>query len=428
MLTTRLAKWSISAQMLFALLAAFGTYFCMYAFRKPFTVGQYQEAAAIWGGVDFKIAIVIAQVLGYATSKFIGIKVISELHPANRYRLLLLLIGAAALALFGFALAKDSPWSLLFLFLNGLPLGMIWGIVFSYLEGRQQTEFLGAGLCASFILSSGAVKSVGAWMMQDYGVAVYWMPLYTALLFFPLLALFGWLLTRVPPPTTEDQRLRTPRQPMSRQQRWAFFQSLAPGLIALMSCYVAITAYRDFRDNFAAELWEALGYGDVPVVFTLAELPTAILVLIMLALTVFIRNNARALILYHWIILSGCVLIGGTTFAYATGWLAGDWWMVLVGAGLYVVYVPFNAILFDRLIATFRQVATAGFLIYVADAWGYVGSVTTLLYKNFGTADLSWLAFFKTLSYGVSILAGITTLIALLYFRARLRTPQLNSV
>ena len=67
--------------------------------------------------------------------------------------------------------------------LNGLPLGMIWGLVFSYLEGRRQTELLGAGLSVSFIFSSGVVKSVGKVLMQDFGVTQMWMPFLTGLIF-----------------------------------------------------------------------------------------------------------------------------------------------------------------------------------------------------------------------------------------------------
>ena len=76
--------------------------------------------------------------------------------------------------------------------------------------------------------------------------------------------------------------------------------------------------------------------------------------------------------------------------------------MILVGTGLYLAYVPYGCVLFDRLIAAVGAVGTAGFLIYVTDAFGYLGSVTLLLYKNFGHADLSWLDFFIAFSYVTS--------------------------
>lgn len=52
--------------------AAFSTYLCTYAFRKPFTAATYDDLAL--GGVDYKTLLVIAQVAGYALSKFVGIR------------------------------------------------------------------------------------------------------------------------------------------------------------------------------------------------------------------------------------------------------------------------------------------------------------------------------------------------------------------
>lgn len=386
-------------------LAAFGAYFCMYAFRKPFTVATYADATAL-AGLDFKVAIVIAQVCGYALSKFIGIRVISGLQAARRTGLFIGLMVIAELALIGFGLVGNHWLALVMLFCNGLPLGMIWGIVFSYLEGRRTTELLAAMLCVSFIVSSGAVKSVGAWVMQDVLAqtqvqGMYWMPALTGALFFlPLLGFIFWL-QRLPPPTAADADARTRREPMSAQDRRQFLRRVGPGLVGIVLYYVLITAFRDVRDNFAAEIWAALGYADAPAVFTLAELPIAFVTLGTLVLGYFVKDNLRALRYYYALIVGSTVLIIGATLAFSAGWLGGAYWMVLMGLGLYLGYVPLNAIYFDRLIAAFRQVATAGFLIYVADASGYAGSVGVLLLKNLGGVGTSWLTFFTTLAYVV---------------------------
>src|SRR5262249_7513720 len=81
--------------------AAFGTYFCMYAFRKPFTAASYPDVI-VWG-MGYKTVLITAQVLGYTLSKFLGIKVVAEVQPHRRVALLLGLIAAAeaALLLFG---------------------------------------------------------------------------------------------------------------------------------------------------------------------------------------------------------------------------------------------------------------------------------------------------------------------------------------
>ena len=62
---------------LWASTAAFISYFCMYMYRKPFTAATYDDWT-LWD-MDYKILLVIAQVIGYAISKFIGIRFISGL-------------------------------------------------------------------------------------------------------------------------------------------------------------------------------------------------------------------------------------------------------------------------------------------------------------------------------------------------------------
>jgi hypothetical protein len=93
--------------------------------------------------------------------------------------------------------------------------------------------------------------------------------------------------------------------------------------------------------------------------------------------------------------------------------------MILAGAGLYMAYTPFNAMLFDRLIAFSGRIATAGFLIYLADASGYVGSVALLLVRNFGGFKLDWLQFFTASAYVTSVVGAVLTAVAALYFRGR---------
>ncbi|NJL12851.1 MAG: hypothetical protein HC913_07540 [Microscillaceae bacterium] len=109
---------------LFAIFASFGAYFCMYAFRKPFSVAAF--AGQSWAGVDYKIWLIVFQVLGYTSSKFLGIKYIAELHRHWRPYLLAALILFAELALLLFAFVPP-PYNIVLLFLNGLPLGMVWG-------------------------------------------------------------------------------------------------------------------------------------------------------------------------------------------------------------------------------------------------------------------------------------------------------------
>jgi hypothetical protein len=421
----RVRRWLAGASPVvfsaWAIVAAFSTYFSMYAYRKPFAVGTFEGSVAVPFGlpeVDYKIALVIAQVLGYCLSKFVGIKVISELTPERRAVGLLGAIGASWAALVLFAVLP-APWAMIGLFLNGIPLGFVWGLTFGFLEGRRTSEALGAGLSASYILASGAVKSVGRWLL-DAGVPEPWMPAAVGLLFAPGMLVFVWMLTVMPPPSAEDEASRTKRAPMDAAARRAFFMQYAPGLVPLIALYVLLTAYRDFRDNFAREIWDALGYSGSPEVFALSEVPVAIAVLAVLAALMAIRDNRTALLAVHGVMLSGVLLVGGATALSTMGVLDPAWSMVLVGMGLYMAYVPYGCVLFDRLIAAVGVTANAGFLIYFADAFGYLGSVLLLLYRNFGQANLSWLEFFHGASYATAIICAACFVFSAAWFSRRL--------
>jgi len=415
--------WMFAA---WAIAAAFSTYFCMYAFRKPFAVATWSGTMdlPLVGMVDQKIIFITSQVIGYCTSKFWGIKLISEMGAQHRGKALVLSISMAWLALVLFALVPPALQPVC-LFFNGLPLGVIWGLVFGYLEGRRLSEVLGAGLSASYIVASGTVKTIGRWLLQA-GVSEVWMPALVGAMFYLPMLFFIWMLSRLPPPTAEDIALRTERKPMDAQTRRRFVVTYLPGVASLTTLYVFLTAYRDFRDNFAREIWDAIGFADQASIMTTAELPIAVAVLLVLAGLARIRDNRKALLMVHAIMIVGSALIGLSTLAWQAGWISPAVWMISVGLGLYIGYVPFGCVLFDRLIAAVGFVGTAGFLIYVTDAFGYLGSVVLLLFKNFGKPDLSWLDFFVGFSYVTAVLTGALFAASMIYF-ARQSKAEVSS-
>ena len=330
------------------------------------------------------------------------------------------MVGVAGISwlFFGFV---PQPYNLVFLFTNGLSLGLVWGMVFGFLEGRRFTEVLGAGLSVSFIFSAGFAKSVGGFIMRDWGVSETWMPFVTSCMFTLPLLIFLWLLDKLPPPSPLDEELRTRRQPMDTAERKHFVRSFWPGIVLFVLAYVLLTTFREFRDNFAAEVWKTLGYGNSPEIFTTTEIPVSIIVLIVMGSLMLIKNNKLALMINHLIIFLGMVLIGASTFLFEKELISPPVWMILIGLGLYLGYVPFNSIFFDRLLAAFKHVGTVGFIMYVADSFGYLGSVGVLFFKEFGYAEVSWLDFFISSGYYISVAGSILIAGSMLYFHIRHR-------
>ena len=281
---------------IYASLAAFCLYTCVYAFRKTFTAATFDGLA--FAGISYKVWLVTFQVVGYGLSKFIGIKIISELKAHSRAFGILLMVSVAGISWLFFA-SVPAPYNIIFLFFNGLPLGMVWGMVFGYLEGRRMTEVLGASLSVSFIFSAGLCRSVGAYLMRDWGTSEYWMPFVASCIFiFPLLV-FLYLLNQLPPPSAVDEALRTKRLPMNSEERKKFTITFLPGIIFFVLAYVLLTSFRDFRDNFSAEIWKSLNMGNDPSIYTRTEVPISIAVLVCMASLMIIKNNKLALMIIH---------------------------------------------------------------------------------------------------------------------------------
>ena len=259
--------------------SAFGTYACMYGFRKPFTAGVYVSDPFSPG---FKALLVSAQVLGYTASKAMGIRVIAEMAPRRRIATLfgLIAVAEAAWILLGLLPPSFGP---ICLFLNGLPLGMVFGLVLGFLEGRRLSEAFITGLCCSFILADGLAKTVGLRLLEA-GVPERWMPAAAGAVFALPLWGFASMLGQIPAPTDSDVVARTERQPLNRSERWAFLKRHGLAVLLIITAYTLVTLLRSVRADFSRELWQALGSPGAAMVFTRSEMWVTLAVLIPMGL------------------------------------------------------------------------------------------------------------------------------------------------
>ncbi len=383
----------------FASVTAFFTYMCFYPFRRAYTAATYEEL--VFWGVNFKILIITAQVLGFAASKGLGIKYVSEMLPQNRSRNLLIMISLSWICYLFFALTP-APYNLFFIFLASLPLGMVYGTILGFLEGRKTTDLLVAVLTASFIMGSGFAKSIGKWVMTSLEVSQFWMPFVAGAIMIIPFGICVWLMGQIPPPTDEDRENRTERKPMQRADRQVFIKEFTLSMTIFVVSYVLLTTFREFRDNFTPEIWKLLGYGNNSAIFTQTETPIAITVLLMMAAMRWVQNNYKAFMIIQLLMLAGGVLIGVSTLLFQQKILSPVTWLTTLGLGVYMAYSMCNSLYFERMIAAFKKSGTVGFLITFADYYAYMGSILVLFYKNFFQKSINYLDFFIILSYCIS--------------------------
>lgn len=397
--------------------AAFGTYACMYGFRKPFTAGAYLDAET---GLTMKAWLVTAQIIGYALSKFIGIKVIAEMPRTRRAVVLLGLIGAAELALLLFALTP-SPYNTVWLFCNGLSLGLVFGLVLGFVEGRRMTELFVAGLCASFILADGFTKSVGASLLAT-GITEKWMPVTAGLVFLGPLVIFVWMLRQIPPPSDSDVAARSARAPMTGAERLAMVRRHGVRLFGIIFAYLLITVLRSVRADFAPEIWSGLGLGKQPAIFTQSELWVTLGVVLANGAVVLIRDNRRAFFTSLGLAASGLALALLALVGIRTGAVSPFTFMVLLGVGMYVPYVAVHTTVFERLIALTRERGNIGFLMYIADSVGYIGYAVVMVSRSAFPSKENFLGFFLNLS--TVLVLGAFVAVALSWALYARRAPQ----
>ena len=227
--------------------AALLSYSLVYALRKPFTAATFDGMELF--GMDYKVATSIIQIFGYMVSKFIGIKLISELKREGRLKFILVSIGVAELSLVLFG-CLPRPFNVLALFFNGLSLGCMWGVIFSFLEGRRVTDLLASLFGLSIAVSSGTAKSIGLFVVDILNVSEFWMPALIGAVALPLLAGLGYILDHLPKPTAEDKALRVERVTLDRQQRWELFRNFAPVLTLLFFANLFLTVLQMSRKTF----------------------------------------------------------------------------------------------------------------------------------------------------------------------------------
>lgn len=396
--------------------AALLSYSLVYALRKPFTAASFENAEFF--DMDYKVVVTISQILGYVISKFIGIKLISELKPEERFKFILtsVLLAEASLILFGLL---STPFNVAAMFLNGLSLGCMWGVIFSFIEGRRVTDILASLLGVSMVISSGTAKSVGLYVMNHFQVSEFWMPALIGTVALPLLLLLGWALNKLPEPNKEDIAMKSERETLNGKQRWELFKSFMPFLSMLFVANIAIVVLRDIKEDFLVNIIDVTDYS--PWLFAQIDGVVTLIILGIFGLMVLVKDNLKALSVLFGLIITGMIVMTVVSFGQQQFQLSPVVWLFIQSLCLYIAYLTFQTIFFDRFIACFRIRGNVGFFIVTTDFLGYTGTVLVLVLKEFCNPDIDWAVFYNRLAGYVGIFCCVTFVCSFVYLHQRFR-------
>ena len=331
------------------------SYSLVYALRKPFTAAEF-EGLQVYG-MDYKIAVSIIQLLGYVSAKLLGIKYISELRPEGRLKFI---IGSAALSeisLIAFGVLP-IPYNIVALYFNGLSLGCMWGVIFSFLEGRRTTDILASIMGVSMALSSGVAKSLGLYALNQLHVSEFWMP-------------------------------------------------------ALIGANLLLTVQRDIKEDFIVCIIDVQTISS----WAFAQIDS-IATFVLLAVFALLATTYNHLKVLCMLLILSTFGMGTLAFLGATEGnehIPTTIWLFLQSLCLDIAYLSFQTIFFERFIACFKIKGNVGFFIITIDFVGYLGTLGLLLFKEFCASHIDWTSFYNHMSLYIGVACCIAFILSLVY-------------
>jgi hypothetical protein len=139
-----------------------------------------------------------------------------------------------------------------------------------------------------------------------------------------------------------------------------------------------------------------------------------------------IADNRRAFFTSLGLSGAGVVLMVIALLGLARSWVGGYAFMVLMGLGLYLPYVAIHTTVFERLIAMTRERGNLGFLMYLADAAGYLGYAAVMVGGSFLPQQGDFLRFYTVVSWLIAALALAGLALGWVYFTGR-RSSEVSS-
>ena len=148
------------------------------------------------------------------------------------------------------------------------------------------------------------------------------------------------------------------------------------------------------------------------------------LILDIFAMMSLINSNYRVLQVLLAMVIGGAGTISYLAFNYDALQLPTLYWLFLQSLSLYIVYLSFQTLFFERFIACFKIKGNVGFFIATIDFIGYTGTVCVLLFKEFCSPDINWMEFYNQFSGWVGIVCSIAFIGSVIYLMQRYKLER----
>ena len=136
---------------------------------------------------------------------------------------------------------------------------------------------------------------------------------------------------------------------------------------------------------------------------------------------VFVKDNLKALSILFGLIIMGMIVMSVVSFGQERFQLPPVVWLFVQSLCLYIAYLTFQTIFFDRFIACFKIHGNVGFFIVTTDFLGYTGTVLVLVLKEFCNPHIDWAVFYNQFAGYVGIFCCITFICSFVYLHQRFR-------
>lgn len=134
---------------------------------------------------------------------------------------------------------------------------------------------------------------------------------------------------------------------------------------------IAIVVLRDIKEDFLVNIIDVSEYS--PWLFAKIDSVVTLIILVVFGLMVFVKDNLKALSILFGLIIMGMIVMSVVSFGQERFQLPPVVWLFVQSLCLYIAYLTFQTIFFDRFIACFKIHGNVGFFIVTTDFWDIPG-------------------------------------------------------